>query len=159
MKNLKWIFRLTTIGLMAVMLFGTAAASEKATKAECEAKVKKAVELVGKVGLDEALKTIQEDKTAFVWKDTYVFAIKLSDAMVLAHPVNPKHVGHIMAAAKDVTGKMFFVEFINVAREQGSGWVSYMWPKPGEKKPSTKETFIMRVPGEDALFGAGVYID
>lgn len=24
---------------------------------------------------------------------------------------------------------------------------------------ATKETFIMRVPGEDALFGAGVYID
>lgn len=159
MKRLKLIVKLTIMGLMTVMLVGPAMASEKATKAECEVKVKEAVELVGKVGLDNALKTIQEDKTAFVWKDSYVFAVKLSDAMTLAHPVSPKHVGRVMAAAKDVKGKMFFVEFINMAREQGSGWVSYMWPKPGEKKPSTKETFIMRVPGEDALFGAGVYID
>lgn len=159
MKNFYWILKPAAIALVALMLCGTSMASEKATKQECEAKVKEAIKLVEKIGLEAALKVIQEDKDAFVWKDTYVFAVKLSDATTLAHPVNPKHLGRNMSAVKDVKGKMFFVEFINIANNQGSGWVSYMWPKPGEKKPSTKDTFIMRVPGEDALFGAGVYID
>jgi signal transduction histidine kinase len=159
MQKLIRLFTWTMMGMMTVMMAGMVTASEKATKAECKAKVEEAVDLVKNIGLDETLKIIQEDKTAFVWKDTYVFAVKLSNATCLAHPVSPRQVGRVMAAAKDVKGKMFFVEFINVARKQGSGWVGYMWPKPGEKKPSTKETFIMRVPGENALFGAGVYTD
>lgn len=52
---------------------------------------------------------------------------------------------------------MFFVEFINIAKEKGEGWVSYWWPKPGEKKPASKVTYVYKVPGANYLMAAGVY--
>ncbi len=137
----------------------TASAGEKATKEECEAKVKEAIQMVKSDGLDATLKKIQDKNGPFVWKDSYVFALTTTNATVLAHPMLPGHVGKSLMAAKDVTGKMFFVEFINVAKNKGSGWVQYQWPKPGEKKPSLKHTYIMKVPGQDVMFGAGVYAE
>jgi cytochrome c len=33
-----------------------------------------------------------------------------------------------------------------------------MWPKPGKRSPSKKVTYIYRVPSQDLLVGAGVYV-
>jgi cytochrome c len=53
--------------------------------------------------------------------------------------------------------KLLFKEFVEVAKSKGEGWVDYMWPKPGEKAPSKKLSYIYRVPGKDVFVGAGVY--
>ena len=63
----------------------------------------------------------------------------------------------MLMGIKDVNGKMFFVEYINLAKTKGEGWVDYMWPKPGEKKPSKKASYIHYTKGQKASFGAGVY--
>ena len=153
----------TTIALLAAiaLLFTavSAMAADKATKEECEAKVKAAIQSVNDIGWEQTLKIIQDPAGPYVWKDTYIFAITTTNGTVVANPINPKHVGKSLMAVKDVGGKLFFVEFINVAKNEGSGWVDYQWPKPGEKKPSRKDTFVMKVPGQDAFFGAGVYVE
>jgi signal transduction histidine kinase len=78
-------------------------------------------------------------------------------ARVLAHPAVPKLVGKEQSGLKDSNGKMFFLEFLNVAKEKGEGWVDYTWPKPGEKTPSPKTTYVYKVPGMNVVIGAGVY--
>jgi signal transduction histidine kinase len=94
----------------------------------------------------------------FVWKDSYVFALNSADAMTMAHPIKPKLVGKNLLHIKDVNGVMIFVEFAKIAKSPtGKGWVDYMWPKPGEKKPSPKHTYIEVVPGEDVMMGSGYY--
>ena len=50
-----------------------------------------------------------------------------------------------------------FVKFKDIANGPGKGWTEYWWPKPGEKKPSLKRTYIMRVPGQNLYIGAGYY--
>ena len=62
---------------------------------------------------------------------------------------------------KDANGKAFMREFVETAKNKGSGWVEYMWPKPDEKNPSKKLRYIKRAKlptGETVLVGAGIYI-
>ena len=58
---------------------------------------------------------------------------------------------------KDVNGKMFFAEFVNVAKDKGEGWVDYMWPKPGDKTPVPKVTYVYKVPDFPVAVAAGIY--
>lgn len=147
----------TAFVLLSMLCFaGLAIAQEKATKEECMAKCKEASKLVKKIGLEAAAEKISDKNGAFVWKDTYVFCIDLDTAKTIAH-INPKLLDKPLIGLKDVNGKMFFLEFITVAKEKGDGWVDYMWPKPGEKTPSLKSTYVYRVPGENVLVAAGIY--
>ncbi|MFH1137706.1 MAG: cache domain-containing protein [Pseudomonadota bacterium] len=146
------------LSLAAVfLLVNLAAAQEKATKEECVAKSKEAAQMVLDKGVEEAFKAINDKSGPFVWKDSYVFCIDMEKKANVAHPINPNLIGKNMMAAKDKNGKMFFAEFINVATAQGEGWVSYMWPKPDEKTPSPKITYVYRVPGHNLLMAAGIY--
>lgn len=63
---------------------------------------------------------------------------------------------------KDAKGKAFIREFIETAKTKGSGWVDYMWPKPGEDKPSKKISYIKKAKmpdGEMVIVGAGMYVE
>ncbi|MBF0229562.1 MAG: cache domain-containing protein [Desulfamplus sp.] len=134
----------------------TSFAEEKATKDECIAKVKEAVEMAKALGAEATFAKLNDPKGQFVWKDSYVFCIDIESGKTLAHPIKPKLVGQMMKGLKDVKGKLFFVEFINVSKEKGEGWVDYMWPKPGEKEPTPKSTYVMKVEGTTLMMAAGV---
>ncbi|MGA2940376.1 MAG: cache domain-containing protein [Syntrophobacteraceae bacterium] len=149
-------FVLVCAALLLVFGIGLGNAEEKATKEECTAKCKEAAALIKDIGLEAALAKIQDANGPFVWKDSYVFVIDF-DGKVLAHPVTPNLVGKVMSGLKDVNGKMFVNEYIAVANTPGEGWVDYMWPKPNEKTPSPKTTYVCRVPGLPIMTLAGIY--
>lgn len=151
------IFRLLAVMLMILAVAGIAWAEEKATKEECVAKVKEAAQMMKDAGVEATLAKINDPKGPFVWKDTYVFCINGENKLVTAHPVQPNLIGKNLPALKDVDGKMFFAEFINVGMGKGEGWVSYKWPKPNEKEPSPKITYVLRVPGQPFIICAGIY--
>jgi len=137
-----------------------ATAGDKATKEECVSMCKKAAAMVKEKGLEATLKAINDPHGPFVWKDTYVFALSTADGKTLAHPFKPGLIGKNLMGVKDINGVMLFAEFLKIGKSKaGEGWVEYMWPKPGEKKPSKKVTYIYKVPGQEVSFGAGVYID
>jgi len=64
-----------------------------------------------------------------------------------------------MTGLVDSAGKPIGKLFIQTA-EKGSGWVDYMWPKPGETVPSLKITYIKKAQYQNQtyLVGSGVYI-
>jgi cytochrome c len=133
-------------------------AGDSATREECTTKVKEAVKIAQEKGLDETYKAINDPKGAFVWKDSYVFAETADQAIVLAHPVKPGLIGQNLLQLKDVNGKAFIAELAQVASSpKGEGWVDYMWPKPGEKDPSPKHTYVLKVPGQNVAMCAGYY--
>ena len=146
--------------ILSISLFfsGSGMAAEKASKDECVEKCKLAAQFVKDVGIEKALKVLNDPKGKFVWKDTYVFAIDAEKRINIAHPVKPalNNKGWVMTV-KDVNGRMFFADFVKTANSPGQGWVNYLWPKPGEKEPSPKATYIYRVEGTPYAVGAGVY--
>jgi cytochrome c len=93
--------------------------------------------------------------------ETYIFIADMSGT-ILMHPANPELETKSILDMKDANGKAFMREFIETAKTKGSGWVDYMWPKPGEKSPSKKLSYIKRAKmpnGEMVLLGAGVYVE
>jgi cytochrome c len=141
------------LGLLAV---GVATADDAA---DAKALVQKGVAMVKAKGLDATLKAIGDPKGPFVKGDLYLFAGALDKVTLLAHPLAAqKLVGPDLSKMKDSKGNFFFVKFKGVAEEPGSGWVEYMWPKPGAKEDSLKKTFVMRVPGQQAYIAAGYYV-
>jgi signal transduction histidine kinase len=102
-----------------------------------------------------------KDKTSeFVYKDSYVFVMDTTFTL-LVDPPFPKLEGTNVYHYKDIYGKYIFREFMKVAREKGSGWVDYMWPRPGETKQSQKSSFVKKAVINNKLYlvGTGIYLD
>jgi signal transduction histidine kinase len=145
----------TTLLVMGVL---TSAYAEIVTKEECIEKVKAAVKMAVDQGEEEALKQVGDKNGPFVWKDTYVFAITADQAISVAHPITPTLIGKNLLHVKDINGVLIFAEMAKVASSaDGYGWVDYMWPKPGEKTPTPKHSYIEKVPGTNVAFGAGYW--
>jgi signal transduction histidine kinase len=154
---MKKLVVLTVVMVMTLALAGLASAQDLATKDECVAKSKEAAALFKDQSMEEAIKVLNDKAGPFVWKDSYVFALNLDDNKVIAHAVTPALIGKDLMALKDVNGKMFFAEFVNVAKDKGEGWVDYMWPKPGDKTPVPKITYVFKVPDFPVAVAAGIY--
>jgi cytochrome c len=121
--------------------------------------VDKAAALVnaqGKAAFDEFRKKGSE------WLDgqTYLFSYD-QKGNVLLNPAFPKREGTNVSGQTDASGKKFHDLMLEMARTKGSGWVDYMFPKPGQTTPSHKWTYVKRVTldGAPALLGAGFYPD
>jgi signal transduction histidine kinase len=122
-----------------------------------EAMVNKAAALVetrGKAAFSEFRKKDSE----WWFGNTYLFAYD-DDMNVLLNPAFPKREGTNVHGDKDVNGKLFHDEFMRVVHSMGSGWVDYMFPKPGQTQPSRKWSYVkaMKIEGKPGLIGAGFY--
>jgi cytochrome c len=118
--------------------------------------VEKAARLVDKQG-KAALAEFRKPGSEWFHGNTYLFAYDMK-ANVLLNPAFPQREGTNVAGGKDASGKPFQDEIMRAA-ERGSGWVDYMFPKPGETQPSRKWTYVKRVDlgGAPGLIGAGFY--
>ncbi len=143
--------------LCSLFIASTSFAGEVATKDECVDMCKKAVQMAKDKGVEEMIKKATDPKGPFVWKDSYVFVSDLTTKRVVAHPEKPGLVGKDMSGIKDVKGKMFYLEILNVANEKGEGWVDYMWPKPDGTTPVPKSSFVLKVPNKPYAVIAGYY--
>jgi len=120
-------------------------------------KVNQACTLLQKEGI-AAFPKFKGKDSEFVFAGTYIWIHDMTGVMRM-HPVKYKMDGQSLVDYKDPNGKRFFSEMNKVAKEKGSGWVDYMWPKPGEKAPSQKVSYVKlcNVHGEDLVIGCGVY--
>ena len=71
------------------------------------------------------------------------------------NPIYSNLEGKNMYHATDATGKFLVREFIDVAKQNGSGWVEYMMPKPGGWQPVQKIAFLKNVTINDQVFVVG----
>jgi cytochrome c len=131
-------------------------AQDHGTKDEAKAMVNAALAHIKKAGNDQAFKDFTSDKTNWVKKDLYVFAVD-TKGNVLAHGANEKLIGKNLIELKDQNGKPFAREFLEVAATKGEGWVDYDWPHPVSKKIEEKTSFVKRIPGFDGLVIVGAY--
>ena len=89
--------------------------------------------------------------------DTYLFAYDLK-GNVLLNPAFPAREGTNVSGQKDATGKLFHDAIISTAASKGSGWVDYMFPKPGQTQPSQKWAFVkaVKIDGVPGLVASGL---
>ena len=88
----------------------------------------------------------------------YFWVNDMQPRMVM-HPTSPTLNGKDVSAIKDPSGKALFLEFVDVVKRDGAGYVSYEWPKPGAEKPQPKLSRVIGFAPWGWVIGTGVYID
>ena len=87
------------------------------------------------------------------------FWINDMSAVIVMHPITPELNGKDLSAYKDSNGKALFSEFAETVRVSGSGYVGYMWPRPGSDKPVHKQAYVAGFAPWGWVIGTGVYDD
>ncbi len=90
--------------------------------------------------------------------DDYFWINDLTPRMIM-HPAKPELNGQDLAGIKDPDGKRLFVEFADVVKSKGSGFVEYQWPKPGKDAPQPKLSYVAGFEPWGWVIGTGVYVD
>lgn len=124
-------------------------ASDFGTADEAKAMLEKAVAAV-QADQAKALEMFTKGEGGFKEKDLYVFCGG-PDGNFTAHP---SLVGKSLKDLKDKEGKALGEE-IYKANEGGMVEVTYMWPRPGEEKPSEKVAYAEKV--GDQVCAVGYY--
>jgi cytochrome c len=158
MKSLLGIFSAIVLAVMlAPALAGEAPPSTKQAEA-VEALVTRAAVLIEKEGQTAAFTQFRKKDSEWLHGDTYLYAYDLK-GNVLLNAAFPQREGTNIAGQKDAKGKPFQDEILQIAATEGSGWVSYMFPKPGQTEPSKKWAYVKRATlnGTPGLTASGFY--
>jgi cytochrome c len=91
--------------------------AEFATKDEAVAMVKKGVAYIKSDGKEKAYAEISKKKGAFSDRDLYLVVYGL-DGTVFAHGANEKQIGRNLIDLKDIDGKRFVKERVEMAEKQ-----------------------------------------
>ena len=97
-----------------------------------------------------ALGAIRFDGSSYVWINTL-------DGVTIVS-ANPDIVGKNTLDAQDANGK-YYGRAISDAAKAGSGFVEYIWTKPGAKDASTKISYVIGLPEWGWAIGSGLFVD
>ena len=128
---------------LAVSLLEEQDAQVKAGKITLEAAQKESARLIGK---------LRYEKKEYLW-------INGLDAICIMHPIKPELNGKDLSGMKDPNEVHIFQEFVKICKEQGGGFVNYMWPRPGEQDPVAKISYVKTFVPWGWVVGSGIYVD
>ncbi|WP_112478673.1 methyl-accepting chemotaxis protein [Vibrio variabilis] len=105
-----------------------------------------------KTAAASAVQSLRYDANDYFWIND------LTPTMVM-HPMKPALNGQNLSQIADPNGKKLFVDMVTLAKQQQSGLVHYMWPKPGSESPVEKVSYIKLFKPWGWVIGSGVYVD
>ena len=150
--------KLTSKTLSAAILFSATLAATgvqaAATADEATAMVKEGVAFVKANGTEKAAAEIANKEGKFRKDDLYLVIYGL-DGTVRAHGSNQKMVGKNLIALKDIDGKEFVKERVELAKAKGTFWQDYKFTNPTTKKIEPKAMYCEKL--DDAVVCGGIY--
>jgi cytochrome c len=147
----------TAFCIAALGAGGNALAQKKAefaTKDEAVAMVKKGVAFIKKEGKDKGYAEITNKKGQFTDRDLYLVVYGL-DGVVRAHGANEKMVAKNLIDLKDVDGKPFVKERVDLAKTNATFWQDYKFSNPVSKKIEPKQMYCEKL--DDTVVCGGIY--
>ena len=144
-----------TLALLGASIGACAFAKEgNATAAEATAMVKKGVAFIKTNGKDKGYAEISNKAGQFTDRDLYLVVYGL-DGTVRAHGANEKMIGKNLIELKDVDGKAFVKERVELAQSKGTFWQDYKFTNPVNKKIEPKSMYCEKL--EDTAVCGGIY--
>ncbi len=142
-------------GLLLAGAGAPAVAKEgNATKDDAVATVKKGITFIKANGKDKGYAEVSNKEGQFIDRDLYLVVYGL-DGTVRAHGANGKMVGKNLIDLKDVDGKAFVRERVDLAQSKGTFWQDYKFTNPVSKKIEPKQMYCEKL--EDAVVCGGIY--
>ena len=145
---------LAAIALAVAGLGQAAQAADNATADEAVKMVKKGVAFIKANGKDKGYAEISNKGGQFTDRDLYLVVYGL-DGVVRAHGANEKMIGKNLIELKDVDGKAFVKERVDLAQSKGTFWQDYKFTNPVTKKIEPKRMYCEKL--DDAVVCGGVY--
>ncbi len=139
----------------AVALASTCAFAENVVTAkEAEAMVKKGVSFIKANGKEKGYAEITSKQSQFKDRDLYLVVYGF-DGKVWAHGANEKMVGKVLLDLKDIDGKEFVKERVELGKTKASFWQDYKFTNPVDKKIEPKSAYCERL--DETVVCGGVY--
>jgi methyl-accepting chemotaxis protein len=91
-------------------------------------------------------------------KDGY-FSVNDSRAIELMHPIKPDLAGKDMSGFTDPDGNHVYLDLVKAGNQEGGGFTTYLWPKPGHDKPVPKTGYARRFAPWDWYLVTSMYMD
>lgn len=129
-------------------------AADTGTADEATAMVKKAIAYIKANGKDKAFAEINDRKGQFTDRDLYIVVFDLNGKN-LAHGANAKLIGKDLIDIKDVDGKPYMRERLELIKTKGKGWQDYKFSNPVTKAIEPKSMYVEKY--EDIIVGCGIY--
>lgn len=130
------------------------AAEGKASAAEATAMVKKGVAFIKADGKDKGFAEISNKGGQFTDRDLYLTVYGM-DGVVRAHGANEKMIGKNLIDLKDVDGKAFVKERVELAASKGTFWQDYKFTNPVTKKIEPKSMYCEKL--DEVIVCGGIY--
>jgi len=144
-----------TASLLGTLACTAAFAAEGgATTTEAVAMVKKGVAFIKTSGKDKGYAAISTKGGQFSDRDLYLTVYGM-DGTVRAHGANEKMIGKNLIELKDVDGKAFVKERVELAASKGTFWQDYKFTNPETKKIEPKSMYCEKL--EDFVVCGGIY--
>lgn len=144
-----------TMGLLTAV---SASAGDYGSREEAVAMVERAQALYEGQGIDVLIKEVMNlDNPEFHDRDLYAFVYD-PEGTIMAHGVNSALVGRNLMGLRDQNGVFLVKDMIEMAAENGEGWVDYHWPNPTTSVVEAKSSFVRRL-DSGYVVGVGVYAD
>ena len=99
-----------------------------------------------------AISDVRYDGSDYIWINDH-------DARIVMHPIKPELDGKDLSGLEDANGTRLFVEFVDTVETNGSGYVEYLWPKPGADRPVPKVSYVQGFAPWGWILGSGIYVD
>ena len=113
----------------------------------------------GSMPEDEAKQRAKDAVRTLRYSGEEYFWINDMHPKVVMHPIRPEMEGQDQSQRKDPNGKFLYVEFVEIVKKSGGGYVDYMWPKPGSDVPVDKAAYVKGFAPWGWIVGSGVYVD
>ncbi|MGE0313505.1 MAG: cache domain-containing protein [Lautropia sp.] len=143
------------LGLAVAGFASTGHAGDKATADEAVAMVAKGRAFLAANGKEKGFEAISEKGGRFSDRDLYLVVYGL-DGVVHAHGANRKMIGKNLIALKDIDGKEFVRERVELGKAKPSFWQDYKFTNPVSRKVEPKKMYCERF--EDAVVCGGIYV-
>jgi len=138
---------------------------EKQEEVKCAVEVAYAViaeqyaqEMAGKISREEAQERAKKTIRSMRYGGEGYLWINDFDRVMIMDPIKPELEGKDLTEFKDTAGRRIFLDFVDEARK-GSGFVAYLWPKPGQSEPAKKVSYVKGFAPWGWLLGTGLYVD
>lgn len=150
------LFKGIAFTFFAAFLSATACAAERASAAEAEAMVKKAVAYLKANGKEKSFAEFSNPKGQFVDRDLYIFVYDMQGTnLAIGNGNASKMVGKNLIEMRDADGRYIIKGFIELLNAKGKGWFDYKWPNPVSKAVEQKSGYVEKV--DDMIVGSGIY--
>jgi signal transduction histidine kinase len=151
--------RLVELPKGARLIVGSGMYNDRMERAFVVDAVTRAVAEIEEKG-EAAFPLLRDPRGPFIAKDSYVFVTDLA-AVGLVNPAFPTLEGRDLLDLRDTEGKYVNREMLELIRTRGSGWIEYLWPRPGESVATRKSAFVSRARCGDrtVMVGCGVYLE